>query len=159
MDNIDLQQAINAVNNNSAYNEIKVDENTNVENFQEALNKKMEDENFAKEVEKIRLEEEKMKESEKEKNEEIKKKRQEKLGIIFHKLDIHNRNVLKTKFEILNLKTKVLSLSKYERKRAQTVKKKRKRKASINSSVNEENKIKRVETAKKAQNEINTDEE
>ena len=73
MDDLDLQQAINTIANNSVYNEIKIDENTKVENFQEALNKKMEDENFAKEVEKIKLEEEKMKNEEKEKDEEIKK--------------------------------------------------------------------------------------
>jgi len=154
-----LQQAINTIANNSVYNEIKIDENTKVENFQEALNKKMEDENFAKEVEKIKLEEEKMKHEEKEKDEEIKKERIKKLGIIFNKLDIYNRNVLKNKFEILNLKTKVLSLSKYERKRAQTVKKKRKKKASINNSVNEKDNLKRVETAKETQNEMHIKEE
>ena len=159
MDDLDLQQAINTIANNSVYNEIKIDENTKVENFQEALNKKMEDENFAKEVEKIKLEEEKMKHEEKEKDEEIKKERIKKLGIIFNKLDIYNRNVLKNKFEILNLKTKVLSLSKYERKRAQTVKKKRKKKASINNSVNEKDNLKRVETAKETQNEMHIKEE
>ena len=159
MDDLDLQQAINTVANNSAYNEIKIDENTNVENFQEALNKKMEDKDFAKEVEKIKLEEEKMKQNEKAKDKEIQKERLEKLGIIFNKLDVHNRNVLKNKFEILNLKTKVLSLSKYERKRAQTVKKKRKRKTSTNNPANEDEKLKRVETAKNTQNEINIEEE
>jgi hypothetical protein len=159
MDDLDLQQAINTVANNSAYNEIKIDENTNVENFQEALNKKMEDKDFAKEVEKIKLEEEKMKQNEKAKDKEIQKERLEKLGIIFNKLDVHNRNVLKNKFEILNLKTKVLSLTKYERKRAQTVKKKKKKKASTNNSANEEDQIKRVETVKKTQDEINIEEE
>jgi hypothetical protein len=159
MDDLDLQQAINTVANNSAYNEIKIDENTNVENFQEALNKKMEDKDFAKEVEKIKLEEEKMKQNEKAKDKEIQKERLEKLGIIFNKLDVHNRNVLKNKFEILNLKTKVLSLTKYERKRAQTVKKKRKKKATTNDTANEEGQMKRVETVKQTQNEINNEEE
>ena len=128
MEGIDLETAFRTVLKNQAINEIDVDENSNVINFQEAIDKKMNDKRFADEMERQRIEVEEKKRDEKQKNEEINKMKLKALEIIFNKLDRNNKVIFKKKFEIFYLKSKVISLSSFKRadKRSKTGKGKRK---------------------------------
>ena len=128
MEGIDLETAFRTVVKNQAMNEIDVDENSNVINFQEAIDKKMNDKRFADEMERQRIEVEEKKRYEKQKNEEINKMKLKALEIIFNKLDRNNKVIFKKKFEIFYLKSKVISLSSFKRadKRSKTAKGKRK---------------------------------
>ena len=128
MEGIDLETAFRTVVKNQAINEIDVDENSNVINFQEAIDKKMNDKRFADEMERQRIEVEEKKRDEKQKNEEINIMKLKALEIIFNKLDRNNKVIFKKKFEIFYLKSKVISLSSFKRadKRSKTAKGKRK---------------------------------
>ena len=128
MEGIDLETAFKTVVKNQAMNEIDVDENSNVIDFQKAIDKKMNDKKFADEMERQRIEVEEKKMYEKQKNEEINKMKLKALEIIFNKLDRNNKVIFKKKFEIFYLKSKVISLSPFKRsdKRSRTAKGKRK---------------------------------
>jgi hypothetical protein len=128
MEGIDLETAFKTVVKNQAMNEIDVDENSNVLDFQKAIDKKMNDKKFADEMERQRNEVEEKKIYEKQKNEEINKMKLKALEIIFNKLDRNNKVIFKKKFEIFYLKSKVISLSSFKRsdKRSKTAKGKRK---------------------------------
>ena len=133
VEGVDLETAFNAVTTSQAMNEIEVDENSNVQDFKEALDKKMEDKKFAEEMEQRKIEEEKKrKEEEERKNEEYKQKLK-KLETIIYKIDRKKRMIKKKYFEIYNLKTKVLSLGVYDKPRRTKTKKIRKRKTIVMS--------------------------
>ena len=104
--------------------DITIDENTDVNNFKEALDEKMKNKRFSENMAKIKIEEEKMNKIKEEKLNEFKKKRMQNLEILFNKADRQNKLALKKALEIFYLKSKVLSLSNYERKgkRSKTMK-------------------------------------
>lgn len=116
-------------------NDITIDENTDVNNFKEALDEKMKNKRFSENMAKIKIEEEKMNKIKEEKLNEFKKKRMQNLEILFNKADRQNKLALKKALEIFYLKSKVLSLSNYERKgkRSKTmkVKKNKNKKKSV----------------------------
>ena len=128
VEGVDLKTAFNTVNSNKAMKEIEIDENTNVTNFQEAMDKKMKEKEFAAEMEKIRKNEEENRKIEEEKEEQENKRKLRLLEIIFNKLDKVNRTIMKKQLEIYYLKSKVLSLDNYQRrtKRSKTTKIKKK---------------------------------
>lgn len=135
IENVDFEIALRTVVNNQEMNDITIDENTNVSNFKEALDQKMKDKTFSENMEKIKAEEEKKSKIREEKLNEFKNKRLKNLEIIFNKVDRQNKLTLKKALEIYYLKSKVLSLSNYERKgkRSKTmkVKKNKNKKKSV----------------------------
>ena len=138
MEGVDLGTAMNTVARSNAMNEIEVNANSNVEDFQAALNKKKEDKKFAEEIEKLRIEEEKRRKEEEEKINELKAMRERALEIILYKADRINRKILKKKFDIYYLKSKVLSLKEYvieKPRRVKTIRKKTKAKESLRHSL------------------------
>ena len=124
-------------------NDIKIDENTDVNNFKEALDEKMKDKQFSENMAKIKIEEEKKNKIKEEKLNEFKKKRLENLEHIFNKADRQNKLLLKKAFEIYFLKTKVLSLSNYERKgkRSKTTKMKKNKNKKKSVGFNLDNNV------------------
>lgn len=124
IENVDFEIALRTVVNNQEMNDITIDENTDVNNFKEALDQKMKDKTFSENMEKIKAEEEKKNKLKEEKLNEFKNKRLKNLEIIFNKVDRQNKLTLKKALEIYYLKSKVLSLSNYERrgKRSKTMK-------------------------------------
>ena len=135
IENVDFEIALRTVINNQEMNDITIDENTDVNNFKEALDEKMKDKQFSENMAKIKDEEEKKNKIKEEKINEFKKKRMKNLEILFNKADRQNKLVLKKALEIFYLKSKVLSLSNYERKgkRSKTlkVKKNKNKKKSV----------------------------
>ena len=137
VEGIDLETAFNTVMKSQTMNEIEVNEESNAKNFQEALQKKMSDIKFAEEMEKNRIEEEKKKKEEEERQKELKKIKSKKLEIIFYKTDKKNKTILKKKFEVLYLKSKILSLCDLEiqnptkLRKSKTLKKKKKKRNSV----------------------------
>ena len=135
IENVDFEIALRTVVNNQEMNDITIDENTDVNNFKEALDEKMKNKRFSENMAKIKIEEEKMNKIKEEKLNEFKKKRMQNLEILFNKADRQNKLALKKALEIFYLKSKVLSLSNYERKgkRSKTmkVKKNKNKKKSV----------------------------
>ena len=99
---VDLETAFQDLINNKEINEIDVDENSNINDFKEALKKRVRTVKFA--------------EDENKKNEldDMKISALEKL---LYKADRNNKISLKNKLEIIFLKSKILSLGKYKRKK------------------------------------------
>ena len=129
--NIDLGTAMNTVVSSETINDIEINENSSMKDLQDALDKKMEDKKFAEEIEKIKIEEEKMKKEEEQKMNELKAMRQKAIEIIFYKADKQNKLIVKKKFDIFYLKSKVLSLNDYpftRPRRARTIRRKEKAK-------------------------------
>jgi len=127
IEGIDLETAFNTVVNSQTMNEIEINEESNVKNFQAALDKKKEDKKFAEEMEKRKIEEEKKKKEEEEKRNELNKMKQKAIEILLYRADRHNKMIMKKIFEIYYLRSKVLSLNTYTFKkprRVKTVKKK-----------------------------------
>jgi hypothetical protein len=130
IEGVDFEIALRAVVNNQGMNDIHVDEKTDEKEFKKAFDKKMKDKRFSMQVEKIRFDSRQKKMLELEKMEETNKEKFKNLEIIFNKADRRNKVILKKYFEIYFLKSKVISLSNYERreKRSKTTKVKRKTK-------------------------------
>ena len=131
IEGVDFEIALREVINNQAMNDIEVNDKTDEKEFKEAFDKKMlKDKRFSMQVEKVRFNSRKKKQLELEKIEESKKEKFKNLEIIFNKADRRNKVILKKYFEIYYLKSKVLSLSNYERRerRSKTTKVKRKTK-------------------------------
>jgi hypothetical protein len=143
IENVDFEIALKTVVNNQEMNDIKIDENTDVNNFKEALDEKMKDKQFSENMAKIKIEEEKKNKIKEEKLNEFKKKRLENLEHIFNKADRQNKLLLKKAFEIYFLKTKVLSLSNYERKgkRSKTIKMKKNKNKKKSVGFNLDNNV------------------
>ena len=130
IEGVDFEIALRAVINNQGMNDIDVDDKTDEKEFKEAFDKKMKDKRFSMQVEKVRFDTRKKKLLELEKIEETNKEKYKNLEIIFNKADRRNKVILKKYFEIYYLKSKVMSLSNYERRerRSKTTKIKRKTK-------------------------------
>ena len=131
MEGINLEDAFNTVAKSKTLNDIEVNEFSQVNDFKDSINKKLEDEKFAKEMEIIAIEKEKKRQEEEERLNELKKKRNNALQKLLYKADRRNKLVLKLKFEIYFLKAKVMSLNQYnysKPKRIKTIKKKGKSK-------------------------------
>jgi hypothetical protein len=143
IENVDFEIALKTVVNNQEMNDIKIDENTDVNNFKEALDEKMKDKQFSENMAKIKIEEEKKNKIKEEKLNEFKKKRLENLEHIFNKADRQNKLILKKALEIYFLKTKVLSLSNYERKgkRSKTIKMKKNKNKKKSVGFNLDNNV------------------
>ena len=129
IEGVDLGTAFNTIKRSHTMKEIDIDENSNIKNFQEALDKKMEDEKIKEEIEKTKNEEIKKKKEEEEKKNEIKKMQEKAIEILLYRADRHAKMILKKNFEIYYLKAKVMSLNNYSKpKRVKSLKKKGKKK-------------------------------
>ena len=129
MEGVELETAFNTIAKSKVLNDIEIDENSQVKDFKDALNKKMEDQKFAEEMEKIKIEEDKKRKEEEERINDLKIKRKNAIKILIYKADRRNKIVLKQKFEIFFLKSKVMSLNQYcKPKRVKTMKKRGKNK-------------------------------
>ena len=113
---VNLETAFKDIINNKEINEIEVDENSNINDFKEALKKRVKTVKFA--------------DDENEDKDKIKKSALEKL---LYRADRNNKRSLKNKLEIIFLKSKILSLGKYKRrkKKSKSIKKDKQRSSSI----------------------------
>jgi hypothetical protein len=150
IENVDFEIALRTIASNQEMNDITIDENTDVNNFKEALDEKMKDKQFSENMAKIKVEEEKKNKIKEERINEFKKKRLQNLEIIFNKADRQNKLVLKKALEIFYLKSKVLSLSNYERKgkRSKTMKVKKDRNKKKTVGFNLDNNVIFIEKEK-----------
>ena len=150
LEGIDLKTAYKTLLNSKALNEIDIDENSNLKNFEEAFNKKMLDKDFADEMEKNKEEIEKDKHLEEEKEMRIKNLQLSVLEKLLYKADRSNKINLKKALELVYLKSKIMSLDKYKRrkKKAKTLKKDRVRDSIIPIDENDEiqNNNKKIKT-------------
>ena len=130
IEGVDFEIALRAVINNQGMNDIDVDDKTDEKEFKKEFDKKMKDKRFSMQVEKVRFDSRKKRQLELEEIEETNKKKYKNLEIIFNKADRRNKVILKKYFDIYYLKSKVMSLSNYERRerRSKTTKIKRKTK-------------------------------
>ena len=143
MEGVDFETAMNTVVRSVSINGIEVDENSNVDDFQAALTKRREEKKCQKEKEEeARIEEEHVEKENEELLNELKKVKEKALQILFCKLDRNNQKILKKKFDVYYLKSKVLSLNQYvinKPRRTRTLKKKEKSKQSKRSSLHMKN--------------------
>ena len=117
---VDLETAFKDIINNKEINEIDVDENSNINDFKEALKKRVRTVKFAEDENK-----------DEDKNlDDIKISALEKL---LYRADRNNKISLRNKLEIIFLKSKILSLGKYKRKKkkSKTLKKEKERKSAV----------------------------
>jgi len=133
IEGVDFELALKAVVNNQDMYDIEVDEKTDVDDFKKQYDQKMKDKRFSDQIEKIRFEEKKRKDDELEKIEELNRERFKNMEILFNKADRRNKVILKKYFEIFYLKSKVISLDKYQRRerRSKTTKVRKKKKNSM----------------------------
>jgi hypothetical protein len=133
IEGVDFEMALKAVVNNQTINDIEVDETTDVDDFKKQFESKMKDKRFSDQIEKIRFEDQKRKNDELEKIDELNRERFKNMEILFNKADRRNKVILKKYFEIFYLKSKVMSLDKYERrsKRSKTTKVRKRKKNSM----------------------------
>jgi hypothetical protein len=142
MEGVDFETAMNTVIRSVSINGIEVNENSNVEDFQAALTKRREEKKCQEEMEEARIEEEHVEKENEERLNELKKIKEKALQILFCKLDRNNQKILKQKFDVYYLKSKVLSLNEYavyKPRRTRTLKRKEKSKQSKRSSVHMKN--------------------
>ena len=118
---VDLETAFKDIINNKEINEIDIDENSNINDFKEALKKRVKTVKFA---------EDENKDEDKKDLDDIKISALEKL---LYRADRNNKISLKNKLEIIFLKSKILSLGKYKRKKkkSKTIKKEKERSSVI----------------------------
>ena len=139
IEGVDLETAFLTVTKSVSMNEIEIDENSNAQNFQEALEKKREAKKLAKEREKNKIEEEKNRKIEEDKKKELNKMKQKAIEILLYKADKHNRDILKKNFEIFYLKSKVMSLKNYDIRKTRTKKGKKGKKKRQSVILNADN--------------------
>jgi len=118
---VDLETAFKDLINNKEINEIEIDENSNINDFKEALKKRVKTVKFANDENK---------DEDKKDLDDIKISALEKL---LYRADRNNKISLKNKLEIIFLKSKILSLGKYKRKKkkSKTIKKEKERSSVI----------------------------
>ena len=87
-------------------------------------------------MKKRKIEEDKKKKEEEEKRNELNKMKQKALEILFYRADRHNKMIMKKKFEIYYLRSKVLSLNSFIFKRPRRVKTIKKKDNIKRKSVN-----------------------
>ena len=118
---VDLETAFKDLINNKEINEIEIDENSNINDFKEALKKIVKTVKFA---------DDENKDEDKKDLDDIKISALEKL---LYRADRNNKISLKNKLEIIFLKSKILSLGKYKRKKkkSKTIKKEKERSSVI----------------------------
>jgi len=133
IEGVDFELALKTVVNNADMYDFEVNETTDVNDFKKEFDKKMKDKRFSDQIEKIRFEEKKRKNDELEKIDELNRERFKNMEILFNKADRRNKVILKKYFEIFYLKSKVMSLDKYERRsrRSKTTKIRKKKKNSM----------------------------
>jgi hypothetical protein len=138
IEGVDFELALKTVVNNQDMYDFNVDETTDVNDFKKEFDKKMKDKRFSDQIEKIRFEEKKRKYDELEKIDELNRERFKNMEILFNKADRRNKVILKKYFEIFYLKSKVMSLDKYERRsrRSKTTKVRKKKKNSMTDLTN-----------------------
>ena len=126
---VDLETAYKDIINNKEINDIDVDENSNINDFKEALKKRVKTVKFAEDENKDKDKEDK----DKDKKNDLDNIRINALEKLLYKADRNNKISLKKKLEIIFLKSKILSLGKYKRKKkkSKSIKKDKHRSSSI----------------------------
>jgi len=148
---VDLETAFKDIINNKEINEIDVDENSNINDFKEALKKRVRTVKFAEDENK-----------DEDKNlDDIKISALEKL---LYRADRNNKISLRNKLEIIFLKSKILSLGKYKRKKkkSKTLKKEKERKSAVQlneSGLSDGTYVKRSNTLEQKKEDDNDDKE
>ena len=119
---VDLETAFKDIINNKEINKIEVDENSNINDFKEALKKRVKTVKFADDENK-----------DKDKKNDLDGIKISALEKLLYRADRNNKRSLKNKLEIIFLKSKILSLGKYKRrkKKSKSIKKDKQRSSSI----------------------------
>jgi len=129
LEGVDLETAFNTISRTQTLKDIDINENSDVKNFQEALDKKMEDEKCKEEMEKRKDEENKKRKEIEEKKNQLNEMKKKAIEILLYRAERHTKMILKKNFEIYYLKSKVMSLGDYKiPRKVKTFKKKIKKK-------------------------------